>query len=296
MIRTIFEFLWSNESIRAIQQFLGPGLTWLFVPISLFGSHEGAAVVAALALWLTGRRLAYALIGIIVFALATDMLLWQLVGVPRPSGPGIFVYVNAPVSSFPSGHVVTATVVWGLLSAYKRIWKSAALAIVLGVMLSRLYLGMHYLGDVLGGVAIGLILLTIYARLWPSLAAWFERRSLSFFLMVGVCGPLAVLPFTLITDRAWIVFGSALGAAIGLLVESHYVRYVPGHDSLGQQTAKVLLGLGLAGALMAAFTAMSTNSPVLPTVIFALVALWLTLGAPALFRWWGLARHAQMNG
>lgn len=296
MIRTIFEFLWSNETLVAIQQLLGPGLLWLFVPISLLGSHEGAAVVAALALWLHGRRLAYALIGIIVFALATDMLLWQLVGVPRPSGPGIYVHANAPVSSFPSGHVVTATVVWGMLAAYKRIWKAAAVVIVLGVMLSRLYLGMHFLGDVLGGGAIGLILLTIYARLWPIVAAWFERRSLKFFVIVGVCGPLAAIPFTLITDRAWLIFGSALGATIGLLVESHYVRYAPGHDSLRQQTVKVLLGLGCAGALMAAFTALRTHSPVWPTVIFALVALWLTLGAPAVFRWWGLARHAQMSG
>lgn len=295
MIRTVFEFLWSNESIQVFQQFFGPGLTWLFVPISLFGSHEGAAVVASLALWLHGRRLAYALIGIIIFALATDMLLWQLIGVPRPSGPGIFVYANAPVSSFPSGHVVTATVLWGLLATYKQVWRVAALAIVLSVMLSRLYLGLHYLGDVLGGVAIGLILLTSYTRLWPSVAAWLERRSLGFFLMVGICGPLAVLPFTLITDRAWIVFGSAIGAAIGLLVEFHYVRYAPGHDSLGQQAVKVLFGLGCAGAFIAIITAMSANSPLLPTVMFALVALWLTLGAPAVFRWWGSARHVEMS-
>ncbi len=294
MTRSIFEFLWGNQPIQAIQQFFGLGLTWFFVPLSLLGSHEGAAAVTALALWLRGRRLAYALMGMIVFALATDMLLWQLVGVQRPSGPAIWVYANAPVSSFPSGHVVTASVVWGLLAVFGCIWKRVAVVIVLGVMLSRLYLGMHYLGDVLGGVVIGLLLLSIYVRLWPMIATWFAHRSLLFFVILGVWGPLAVLPFTLITDRAWVAFGSAFGGALGMLAEYHYVRYEPDQASLAQQAAKVLAGLGVAGMLMVVLVV--ANSSVLTAGVFASVTLWLTLGAPALFSWLGLAGRAAQRG
>jgi membrane-associated phospholipid phosphatase len=164
-MHNIFKVLWGTEPISAVQEFFGTGWTWFFQLVTLFGAHEVVAVVITLALWLSGRRLAYALLGIVFFAMATDMLLWQVIGVPRPSGPGIIVYTQAPVSSFPSGHVVVATTVWGLLAMYGRIPKLAVALIVLVVMISRLYLGLHYLGDVLGGVLIGLFLLGVYSRL-----------------------------------------------------------------------------------------------------------------------------------
>lgn len=52
-------------------------------------------------------------------------------------------------------------------TAFGRIPIVASISIVAGVMLSRLYLGVHYLVDVLGGVLIGLILVVAYQRLWP---------------------------------------------------------------------------------------------------------------------------------
>ncbi|MGZ8288715.1 MAG: phosphatase PAP2 family protein [Telluria sp.] len=67
--------------------------------------------------------------------------------------------------SFPSGHTVAATLFYGLLAAYLLVlpgrWKTRLL-IVLGacvmvglVALSRMYLGVHYLSDVMAAVAEG---------------------------------------------------------------------------------------------------------------------------------------------
>lgn len=56
--------------------------------------------------------------------------------------------------SVPSGHVNTATVLWGLLYARGKIplWLAAVVVALVG--LSRLYLGAHYLADVLGGAVL----------------------------------------------------------------------------------------------------------------------------------------------
>jgi membrane-associated phospholipid phosphatase len=291
MIQTIFDVLWGNAPIRAVQQFFGASWSWFFEAVTLLGAHEVVALVIALALWLSGRRLAYAILGVVLFALATDMLLWQLIGVPRPHGAAIIVHSQAPVSSFPSGHVVTATTVWGLLAVFGRIPKAAVVGIVLGVMLSRLYLGMHYLGDVLGGVLIGLSLLNIYRHLWPMSLCWFSRRSFRFFVILGICAPIAVLPFTIITVRAWAAFGAALGVGLGMPLEYHYVRYAPSSVPLRWQVLKVLIGLGVVGALIVAFTHIDWGTPLSDVVAFALAALWLALGAPALFAWLRLSRH-----
>jgi PAP2 superfamily protein len=73
--------------------------------------------------------------------------------------------------SFPSGHAMGSTVVFGALSylAFRTRtswrWKSAALALVctlvFAVALSRVYLGEHWISDVAAGVAVGALWLSI---------------------------------------------------------------------------------------------------------------------------------------
>ncbi len=64
---------------------------------------------------------------------------------------------SAGGGAFPSGHAQGATTFWGLAAFYFRrrwLWWLAALVILL-VSVSRLYLGVHWLVDVFGGIAIG---------------------------------------------------------------------------------------------------------------------------------------------
>ncbi|MDA8360279.1 MAG: phosphatase PAP2 family protein [Actinomycetota bacterium] len=82
--------------------------------------------------------------------------------------------------SFPSGHATVAgAVMVGLLLARRPI--AAALAVVLGLLLGfgRVYTGMHYPFDVVGGLVIGGV---IVAVLWPvavPLLTWFDERLLA---------------------------------------------------------------------------------------------------------------------
>lgn len=78
--------------------------------------------------------------------------------------------------SFPSGHSVVITCIaiflaFLLLRRFKKVWQR--ILIVLGVCLveslvlvSRMYLGVHYLSDLIAGVAIGAILTTASLLIW----------------------------------------------------------------------------------------------------------------------------------
>ena len=82
--------------------------------------------------------------------------------------------------SFPSGHTMTATVLFGVLAAYffttAPDWRRrvviffVASFLILLVGFSRIYLGAHYLSDVLGAMAEGLawlsFCLTVVYSVW----------------------------------------------------------------------------------------------------------------------------------
>jgi undecaprenyl-diphosphatase len=81
--------------------------------------------------------------------------------------PAVFEWgTHAASSSFPSGHAMSATVVYGtvayLLARLQKHWWARAITLLVAVVmvalicLTRLYLGVHYPSDVLGGIVVGL--------------------------------------------------------------------------------------------------------------------------------------------
>ncbi|MFF3955369.1 phosphatase PAP2 family protein [Streptomyces sp. NPDC001890] len=123
--------------------------------------------VAVVALWWRGERL------LSVWVAATSVLgtlvqqgLKSAVGRERPQWPD--PVDSAHYAAFPSGHAMTAAVTCGLLlwllrrhGAGPRLWRTAlavACVSVVGVGLTRLYLGVHWLSDVLAGWLMGVSL------------------------------------------------------------------------------------------------------------------------------------------
>ncbi len=79
---------------------------------------------------------------------------------------------------FPSGHSSMAIALWGAISLFfKKIW----VWIISGIMiifipLSRMYLGRHFLADVIGGLLLGFLVLMIFTNLV------FRNEKLKIFL------------------------------------------------------------------------------------------------------------------
>ena len=114
----------------------------------------------------------YNLIGFL-FAEASTWLLKYLIGRPRPDV--LYNAVTETSFSFPSGHATTAAFIFGLIgylasthttsiSTKRWILLLTVLSILL-IDLSRLFLGVHYLSDVLAGNLVGLICLGIILHL-----------------------------------------------------------------------------------------------------------------------------------
>ena len=116
---------------------------------------------------------------------------------PRPYWTDPAIEGEQPDSSFgmPSGHAHNAVVAWGFAAAQTRrraLWAGAAVIIVL-VGLSRVYLGVHSIGQVLSGWAIGLGLLVAALVAEPFLVRWWTRLHLALQLAMALAVSLLLL-------------------------------------------------------------------------------------------------------
>jgi undecaprenyl-diphosphatase len=175
----------------------------LMVAITSLGDGPVATgVVAAVLAWLAWRRAwrasAYWLAAIGLSAMFTKGMK-ALLHMPRPSAD---LYSGWEAFSFPSGHATNNAVLWGFLTllalpeltARWRVAVIAATASLVGLIaISRLYLGAHWLPDVLGGMAFALAWIAI-------LGAFYLRRATQ---PVGAGRLLAVAAAALVLLGSW---------------------------------------------------------------------------------------------
>ena len=131
------------------------------------------------------RRLAPSVLsGLLAVGAAASLtaVLKELVDRVRPAlaDPGIEALVATPGSaSFPSGHAATAFAAAVAVGAFHpRVrWPLLGLAALVG--LSRIYLGVHYVLDVLAGAALGIALGLAVVWATRRLQAWLARFGTS---------------------------------------------------------------------------------------------------------------------
>jgi membrane-associated phospholipid phosphatase len=158
-----------------------------FRVVSVLGSLEALALVGvlvAVALLVQRNWLTLAAWSVVVLGgEVLNLLLKDLFARPRPSFEHPLVVDTS--YSFPSGQAMESVVVYGMLAYFvlltSRAWGKRAVAvcgaamIVLLIGFGRVYLGAHYVSDVVGGFAAGGAWLSAVIAVWEAM----RRRNMA---------------------------------------------------------------------------------------------------------------------
>lgn len=164
---------------------------WLEAPMRFFsflGLEDFFFLILPLVYWSVDAGLGLKIALILALSNNLQGIFKLLFADPRP------YWVSAQVKAFvaegtfgiPSGHAQNTIALLGIMAAsVRKRWAwFVAFIIAFLVGFSRLYLGVHFVHDVLAGWLIGGLLLWAVMWLWDSVAAWLKGKSLAQQIMI----------------------------------------------------------------------------------------------------------------
>ncbi len=241
------------------------------------GGVTAVMVLLSVLYWLVDREKSALVVSYIVAGGAVVLLLKLGFVLPRPEVE--LVAREYDQYGFPSGHAFTATVVYGgLVQVFDRyrtpVTTLAAAVLVTAIALSRVVIGVHYLADVIAGVAIGLVFLLVMDRVTNGEAV----RGFAVALALGVP---AVVTATLASAELSLAVVS-LGSALGGLAGTAALGSIPALRSRREGVALVVVGLGYLVAVSSLEERLLEIHPGLGVVLFAVLIAGIMLAPWAL--------------
>lgn len=286
-----------------------------FMPFNYLINEVTFLLVLPLIYWCIHKNAGKRLMQTLLFSFITNVWFKAFLARPRPyqvSVPGKPAVVPAlpALDSYgiPSGHTQGSVVLFGFLAreVKKPVFTFLMVLLIILTGLSRLVHGVHYPQDVLFGALLGILVIFIYPPLYRTGSRFLSnfilpaQAVLSFLLFAG----LIYLYKLFITDsgsyHSYISLAAVFSFGLfGFSLESRYIRFSTKGGLITRLlrfaagivlTFGIYIGLKL---LFGLFTAAESSFPglALRAVRYALLGLWISAGAPALFVRLGLAKR-----
>lgn len=250
-----------------LMQFLAdhrtPLLTLFFQFFTFLGDTNGYILVATLIYVAFDKRLAVRLIVIVELSMSLNHILKMMIKNPRP-----FIHEKtymqkwavspdtarelATEYSTPSGHAMACSAFYAYLYAAvrNRALRIACVLLIILIGLSRPYLGVHYLEDVLSGWAVGLVVALIAVFRGEQINSAWNRLSFGGQIAFAVAASGALWFYTVAINgwhidgqpRAFLAYaGSLTGVFIARPLELRFVDFDPRSSSIAAKLVRFIL-------------------------------------------------------
>ena len=262
----------------------------IFTGITHLGDELAFIAVAVAFYWAVDKRFGFKMINVYLIGCSVLEGIKNLVARPRPYTYDGVVSVTDPTGgySFPSGHSHSIANISSQVSMrYRKSYVIAPLAVVcLLVAFSRLYLGQHFLSDVIVGLALGVGVAFGIGALFELLG---DREEYVVLGVFPIC--LIILIVVIATGKAveakkvLDVIGAYSAITLGYFIEKRYVKSTT-KCKWYFMIAKIAVGLAITlGVKEGVKLFVPSSVPVAYNFLrYFFVGLVASLGVPALFK------------
>jgi membrane-associated phospholipid phosphatase len=311
------------QLMQALADHRTPLLTGFFQFFTFIGDTDGYILVGTLIYVAFDKRLAVRLMVIVLLSMSLNHILKMIIKNPRPfirEGTYMQKWAVSPDMarelateySTPSGHAMACSAFYAYLYAAvkNRALRIACVVLILLIGLSRPYLGVHYLEDVLSGWVVGLAV-ALVAVFWGERinAAW-NKLSFGGQIAFAVAASGALWYFTVAINgwhidgqpRAFLAYaGSLTGIFIARPLELRFVDFDPRSSSIAAKLARFIFTVAAAiltlQLLGAGFAKIAGNFTLpgyaLDYVRYATGSIVSLFVAPLIFTKFGLAKSQR---
>lgn len=281
---------WGVVVIVWLQQRFSPELDVAFKIITWMGNEGFYLILLPFVYWCVDRAQGARLAILLLLSTYLNAIAKVLAHQPRPFqyDPAVKMIAKASGGGFPSGHTQGTVVVWGcLINRFPRRWVWAVgIFMMVFVPLSRIYLGVHFPTDLLGGYVIGGIILFLWLWVEPMVGKWLAGKTLLWQLGFAVGGPLVLIVMFVARD-AYILSatGALMGLGVGIVLERKWLGFEAGGPSW-IRALRFLLGIAMLiaiqGGLKYAFSLLGAD-PLFRFSRHLVAGLWISFASPWIF-------------
>jgi membrane-associated phospholipid phosphatase len=212
-----------------ITNFRWEALTSFFKIFPFFASTYFFLSAIGIGYWLRPHIPLFIHLGFLIpFSVILNYLFKELFSIPRPP-LDLHLIPLSPSWGFPSGDVQVATVFW--LSLYRasisKILRIGCASMILLIMASRVYLGVHSLCDVFVGFIFGLLTTALWNHPYfkTITAKWYKGSYINLLLVIS----LSLLSYIGLAHTLILPLGliAAVGTLLGYVISLPYMQRGP---------------------------------------------------------------------
>lgn len=236
-----------------------PGLGDFFLLITQLGGELFYIGLLLIGFWTYNKRQSILLTFILIVSVLSNYWLKYMIANERPPVGNYYPGVDYSNYSTPSGHSQNSATVYGWITLKVKTWWMALIGIVLTLLIgiSRVYLGVHYLGDVLLGWGLGGVIVLIVFYFENPLKEFFSRyKTVNLLILLVIIGFLMTLIASLLPQPPLDNFGSygglTMGIGLGLILEMRFVDFSvePYQGQKWRLALRIIIGLALVVGLI----------------------------------------------
>ncbi len=257
-----------------------------FIAVTELGSELFYMIFLPPIFWCLNKKVGFRLIYISLLAGYFTALIKNITDTPRP--PEKYWKVDPESSGFPSGHTFGPTTLWAYLTVKlkSKIILVIGFLIIILVSISRLYLGVHYPIDVIGGLIFGIGLVIGFLYFEPKVTPKFNELNFSQKLALSIVIPaiLVAIAFISLPGDTRVISGSGaiMGFSIGYILECRTTNFKIDVNT-GQKIIRIFIGLSIAFSLYFGLLNLVPDTEFWLFILAVLGGVNVTFFAPAVF-------------